>query len=249
MRRLREVLPSAFPKDWQPGLKRGRLLLFWREVVGSPLDQMTEAVRLEEGTLFVAVPDPVLLHHLTYMREAFLQKIDEKFPGMVREIRFALGSRPKPPPPPSPAPPPSEKEKAQAKALAQGPPPGLREAAERAALALLLGRKGTPCPICETPSLRHPCATCQRLLKDPLVEREARRLAQGKPPRLEGEAHLVALYLAKERLRSQLLDLLPQATKTRDESLRPLLADLAERYAALAGWEKVPEGVRTFLSR
>jgi hypothetical protein len=251
VRRLKEVLPQALPRNWKGGLRRGQVLAYWKRVAGSPLDRLTEAVRLEEGVLFVEVPDPVLLHHLTYARMDFLRRFEEAFPGVVREIRFTLGRRLEAGPSPEASRPQEEDLEAQkkAQALSAAAPPGLRAVVERAALALLKGRQGEPCPICETPSPVHPCPTCRRLLEDPVVEKEARRLAQGRPPRLEGEAHRVALHLAKERLKGQLLDLFPQAVGAKEEreALLLLLSDLARRYAALAGWEAVPQAVRSLI--
>ncbi len=254
MRRLREVLPKALPRSWQRGLQRGRILAHWKRVAGSPLDRLSEAVRLEEGVLFVEVNDPVLLHHLTYARMEFLKRFEEAFPKAVREIRFTLAKDPWSGLTGSFAEPAAQAEDPKvlekARALSAHAPPGLEEAVQRAALALLKRRQGEPCPICEAPSPLHPCPTCRRLLKDPLVKKEARRLAQGQAARLEGEPHQVALHLAKEQLKAQVLELFPQVVRAgpeEKEALLPLLADLAGRYAALAGWEALPPAVRSLL--
>lgn len=253
VRRLKEVLPLALPSSWRQGLRRGQILAYWKRVAGSPLDHISEAVRLEDGILFVEVTDPVLLHHLTYTRMDFLRRFEEAFPKAVREIRFTLGKRPVPSQGAEGA---EEKVQAdsqsaqKAQLLSANAPPELRAVVERAALALFKKRQGEPCPICETPSPIHPCPTCRRLQRDPVVVKEARRLAQGKPGRLEGEAQKVALHLAKEGLRAKLLDLFPQVVRAvpeEKETLLPLLSDLAERYAALAGWEAVPQAVRSLL--
>lgn len=255
VRRLKEVLPLALPRTWRQGLRRGQILAYWKRVAGSPLDRLSEAVRLEDGILFVEVTDPVLLHHLIYARMDFLRKFEEAFPKAVREIRFTLGKRLVPSQgeegPDGEVQADSRSERAlKAQLLSANAPPELRAVVERAALALLKKRQGEPCPICETPSPIHPCPTCRRLQSDPVVVKEARRLAQGKPGRLEGEAQKVALHLAKEGLKAQLLDLFPQVVRAapgEKETLLPLLSDLAERYAALAGWEAVPQAVRSLL--
>lgn len=248
--RLKQVIPEALRQaGGEERLKRGRVLAAWREVVGRELAQLTEAVALEKGVLLVQVSDPVVAHHLTYSRLALLRRYGERFPGMVREIRFQVGrlearegERAQAP---NPGPPLELSRKALA--LAQEAPPGLREPVARAALALLKGRRGDPCPICEAPSEDHPCPTCRRLLHDPAVRKEAERLKRGKPTTLAGEGLLVARHLARESLLQEMRDLYPQAL--REEGLRPLLQDLAGRFRALFPQEPLPEGVRSLLGR
>ena len=247
--RLKEVIPEALKRaGGKENLKRGLVLAAWREVVGRELAQITEAVALEGKTLLVQVPDPVVAHQLTYSRLALLKRYEERFPGMVQEIRFQVGGEGKRPgKEPQVLPGVSLEASRKALELAQKAPPEMREAVAKAALALLKRQKGSPCPICQTPSETHPCPTCRRLLEAPWVQKEAERLKRGKPTSLAGEALLVARHLAREALLREMKDLYPEAL--RDEALRPLLQDLAKRFQALFPEEPIPEGIRSLLQR
>lgn len=245
--RLKELIPEALRKaGGKEKLQRGLVLSAWKEVVGKELARLTEPVALEAGTLTVRVADAVTAHQLTYSRLALLRRYGERFPGVVKEIRFVVGPVE---PPPSPPASPSENPEAARKALtlAQSAPPELRERVARAALALLQRPRGKPCPICESPSETHPCPTCRRLLESPQVRKEAERLKRGKPTGLEGEAFLVARHLARKGLLAEMEELFPQAL--REAHLRPLLRDLAGRYQALFPHEPLPEGVRSLLAK
>ncbi|MCX7848751.1 DUF721 domain-containing protein [Thermus sp.] len=245
--RLKEVLPEALKRaGGKERLQRGLVLASWKEVVGRELARLTEAVALEEGVLTVWVADPVTAHQLTYSRLALLRRYEERFPGKVREIRFLVGrlEAPSPEPPPPPKDPEAGR---KALALAQLAPSELREAVARAAFALFAHKRGNPCPLCGTPSETHPCPTCRRLLESPLVRKEAERLKRGRPPRLEGEALLVARHLARERLLAEMRELYPQAL--REAGLRPLLRDLARRFQSLFPEEALPEGVQSLLAK
>ena len=248
--RLKEVIPEALKRaGGKERLKRGLVLAAWREVVGRELAQITEPVALEGGVLLVQVPDPVVAHQLTYSRLALLRRYEERFPGMVKEIRFQVRSEAPRPRKEAEAPSSGPGPEAGRKALelAQKAPPEMREAVARAALALFGRQRGSPCPICQTPSETHPCPTCRRLLEDPVVRKEVERLKRGKPTGLQGEALLVARHLAREALLREMQDLYPEAL--RDEALRPLLQDLARRFQALFPEEPLPEGIRSLLQR
>ncbi|GAB5603301.1 DUF721 domain-containing protein [Thermus sp. FJN-A] len=245
--RLRELIPQALKKaGGKERLKRGLVLSAWKEVVGKELSRLTEPVALEAGTLTVRVADPVTAHQLTYSRLALLKRYEERFPGVVKEIRFLVGPLEEVAPPP-PRPPENPEAARKALLLAQEAPPELRERVARAALALFQRQRGDPCPICQVPSETHPCPTCRRLLATPGVRKEAERLYRGKPPRLEGEALLVARHLARERLLGEMRDLFPEAL--REEGLRPLLADLVQRFRALFPGEPLPVAVQGLLDR
>jgi hypothetical protein len=247
--RLKEVIPEALKRaGGKERLKRGLVLAAWREVVGRELAQITEAVALEGGVLLVQVPDPVVAHQLTYSRLALLKRYEERFPGMVKEIRFQVGGEVrKPPGEVQPLPGATLEASRRALELSQKAPPEMREAVARAALALFGRQKGSPCPICQTPSETHPCPTCRRLLEAPWVRKEAERLKRGKPTSLAGDALLVARHLAREALLGEMKDLYPEAL--RDEAFRPLLQDLAKRFQALFPEEPLPEGIRSLLQR
>ncbi|WP_201738510.1 DUF721 domain-containing protein [Thermus thermamylovorans] len=246
-RRLKEVLPETLRRlGGEERWRRGAVLAAWKEVVGRELARLTEAVALEGGILTVRVADALTAHGLTYSRLALLRHYEERFPGMVREIRFVVGQVGAPPSPGSPAPEDPEGTR-KAWELAREALPELRGSVARAALALLRHRRGEPCPICESPSEAHPCPTCRRLLESPAVRKGAERLKRGRAAGLEGEALLVARHLARQSLLAEMAELFPQAL--REEGLRPLLGDLARRFQALFPDEPLPEAVRSLLAK
>ncbi|RIH88593.1 hypothetical protein Mlute_00554 [Meiothermus luteus] len=230
---IRKILEQS---PLQAGLQRGRALLLWPQVVGPILSEMSQAERLEDGVLFVRVPDSVVAHQLAYLREEFLRRYQERLPGVVREVRFQVGAvfkqtQAENPPPPSIAP----AEEAGLQALAERVPPALRQAVLRTGRAVLQRQKASPhppCPVCGAASPEQPCAACQRLLAQPYVQREAGRLACFPlRPRLEGEPLEAARYLAQQRLLAQLQELLPEVV--RNPELIAILQDTARRYLQL----------------
>ena len=133
----------------------------------------------------------------------------------------------------------------------------LKATVYRAAKAVLQRQKLSPhppCVICGSPEPENPCKSCQRLLEDSAIKREAGRLTR-KPlnPRLEGEPLQAAKYLAQMRLEAQLRELLPQVVKEPD--LMMVLQDTARRYLQLHSGQAdvrpylhlLPETLRQFL--
>jgi hypothetical protein len=244
----------------ESGLRRGKALALWSEVAGEALSHMTEAERLDDGTLFVRVQDSVAAHQLTYTREAFLKKYQQQMPGAVREIRFQAGrtggkSKPKAKkftlPPLTPA------EDGQARQFAEKAPDELKAAVYKAGRAIKQKQKLSahpPCLICGASDSENPCKSCQRLLGEAVVKKEGQRLKR-RPlgGRLEGEPLLAAKYLARTSLEAELRDLLPQIIK--EPSLMPMLQDTGKRYLQLLTGEKnvgqhrnlLPENLRQFL--
>jgi predicted nucleic acid-binding Zn ribbon protein len=238
-------------KGLSAGVQRGRVLALWPEVAGPALSEFSEAERLEDGVLFVRVPDVVVAHQLTYLREEFVRRYQEKQPGLVRELRFLVGfeRKARPPSRPEVLPKLDSEEEARLQRLAERSPQELREVILRAGRAVLRRQKGNPhppCPVCARPSPEHPCKPCQGLLAAPAVQREARRLTRF-PLRtsLEGEPLQAARYLAQQRLEAQLHDLLPQAI--RQPELLPILQDTARRYLQLRTGERVVGAYRHLL--
>ncbi|AEB12780.1 DUF721 domain-containing protein [Marinithermus hydrothermalis] len=231
----------------EAGFKRGRVLHLWPQVAGPVLAGITEPLRFADGTLVVRVQDAVAAHHLTYQRQAFLERYAHHLgEDVVREIRFVTGpvrSAPPPAPPPPEPPPPLPLEAARKlEDLAARVPEELRpkvQAAGARLLAHLEAAPSPPCPVCGVPAGPQPCRHCQRLLADPVVQREAERLTR-RPlaSRLEGDLEAAARYLATAQLEAQLNELLPQATQ--QPELLPMLADIARRYLQLrTGQENV----------
>jgi len=235
-RHIGDLLGQALKQHGlESGFKRGAALALWPEIAGESLSQLTEAERLEDGVLYVRVCDSVVGHQLTYMREDFLRRYREKLPGVVLELRFSVGQpgkKKKAQAPNEPLPPLSGEEEQRLRSLAQQMPEALQGAVYKAARAVVRRQKASPhppCVVCGSP--------CQRLLKDPLIEKEARRLVR-RPlsPRLDGELLLAARYLASRDLEAQLRELLPQVV--REPQLLPMLQDTARRFLQLQTGQK-----------
>lgn len=235
---LRNLLGLALEELSSPqALQQGQALALWPEIAGAQLSRLSKAQSLRSGTLWVKVTDSTLAHQLTYLREEFLRRYNERLPGAVREIRFSEGYQPPPPPdePLDPLPL-SPEEQRWLDELSQRAPQ-LAEVTRKAGAALLRRLKAAsapPCPICGVPSPEVPCRHCRGLLELKWVQKEAERLARN-PVRhhLEGELGQAARYLALQKLRTDLEELLPSALN--DPSLLPLLRDLAKRYLSLKG--------------
>lgn len=253
----------------EPGFKRGKVLALWPEVAGEMLAEMSEAAALEDGVLMVYVPDSAAAFHLKFQREEFLKRYEKRLPGAVTDIRFRekrFQRKGNGKVQAAALPPLSPEEESSLRALAdkatrlspRNPATDeLKAAVYRAARAVLQRQKLSPhppCVICGSPEPENPCKSCQRLLEDPAVKREAGRLTR-KPlnPRLEGEPLQAAKYLAQMRLEAQLRELLPQVVKEPD--LMMVLQDTARRYLQLrSGHTQVrpylhllPETLRQFL--
>jgi hypothetical protein len=238
-------------KGLNTGIQRGRVLALWSEIAGPALSELTEAERLEDGVLFVRVTDSVVAHQLTYLREEFLRRYQEKLPGRVQELRFLVGVEKKTRPKSKPVVPPelSPEEEARLQRLAEGAPQDLQGVILRAGRAVLRKQKESPhppCPICGAPSPLHPCKPCQKLLTEPAVQREAGRLTRFPlKARLEGHPLQAARYLAQQKLEAQLRDLLPQVIQ--QPELMPILQDTARRYLQLRTGEKDVRAYRHLL--
>ncbi len=251
-RRSGEIVAQILrQKGLGAGLQRGQALALWPELAGPALSELTEAERLEDGVLFVRVTDSVAAHQLTYLREEFLRRYQERLPGVVQELRFVVGAapktRPKSPPPAPPRLSPGEEVRLQE--LARHAPEQLQGIILRAGRAVLQKQKENPhppCPICGAPSPERPCKPCQKLLSDPAVQREAGRLSRFPlKTRLEGDPLEAARYLAQQKLEAQLRELLPQVIQ--QPELMPILQDTARRYLQLRTGEKDVRAYRNLL--
>jgi hypothetical protein len=251
----------------EAGLKRGQALALWPEVVGEVISHMTEAERLEDGTLFVRVQDSVAAHQLTYTRQAYLNKYQQRMPGLVQEIRFQAGrtsfqagrtnGKSKPKAKKAALPALSADEEGLVRSFTERAPDELKAAIYKAGRAVKQKQKQNPhppCLICGAADSENPCKSCQRLLVEAVVQKEGQRLKR-RPlsERLEGQPLLAAKYLARTGLEAELRDLLPQVVK--EPSLMPILQDTAKRYLQLLSGEKsiakhrnlLPENLRQFL--
>jgi len=72
--------------------------LLWERVVGPQVARLAQPIWVHQGVLLVAVPNHVVQHEFSLLREEFKRKLNEALgEGRVREIRFRVESFPKPP--------------------------------------------------------------------------------------------------------------------------------------------------------
>ncbi len=70
--------------------------LLWERVVGPQVARLAQPIWVHQGVLFVAVPNHVVQHEFSLLREEFKRKLNEALgEERVREIRFRVESFPK----------------------------------------------------------------------------------------------------------------------------------------------------------
>ncbi|MCX8103564.1 MAG: DUF721 domain-containing protein [Candidatus Bipolaricaulota bacterium] len=70
--------------------------LVWERVVGAKIARLAQPIWVHQGVLFVAVPNHVVQHEFTLMREEFKKKLNSVLGAeRVREIRFKVENFPK----------------------------------------------------------------------------------------------------------------------------------------------------------
>lgn len=90
-------------QDWiERILKRYRLgdeytrqqaLLLWPALVGENISRLTRPQRLHNGTLWIEVASHTLSHELTYMKDAYMAKLNAALEeDVIKDIRFVPGS-------------------------------------------------------------------------------------------------------------------------------------------------------------
>ncbi len=64
----------------------------WREAVGEPTAQHTQAGSIRRGRLEVTVAHSILMQELTFQKPALLARLRERLPDeTIRDIRFRVG--------------------------------------------------------------------------------------------------------------------------------------------------------------
>jgi predicted nucleic acid-binding Zn ribbon protein len=70
--------------------------LLWEKIVGPWVARFAQPIWVHQGVLFVAVPNHIVQHEFSLLREEFKKKLNEALGGeRVREIRFRVESFPK----------------------------------------------------------------------------------------------------------------------------------------------------------
>ncbi len=70
--------------------------LLWERVVGDKIARLARPIWVHKGVLFVAVPNHIVQHEFTAMREQFKKKLNTELGAeRVKEIRFRVENFPK----------------------------------------------------------------------------------------------------------------------------------------------------------
>ena len=232
----------------QRGLPAGRVLALWPKLVGPELARLTRPEAFRRGVLWVAVKDHVLAHQLGYQKPTILAKYAHALgEGVVNDVRFRAGPVLAETPAHEPAPEPRPRLDAEAEAwlleTIRPLPDALKRPALKAGRTLLARVQGAPrCPVCQGPSEAEgaPCPSCRLRLELPEVRAEARRLAKGAAPRLEGDLAAAARHRALGELAAELERLAARAAARPQAT--PELLQAALGYLRLAlGREPRPE--------
>lgn len=241
-----DVLAEVFKRGgMKRGVKRAEAVLLWPQVVGPSVAKFTTARSVQDGTLFVEVPDSETAMHLSFQRQKFLNVYRAKF-GVkdVREVRFRVGRQAAPDEPkPKPAQTPVDPKALATLARQLGEldlPEDLSRPTMRAAKAMLayrsrrLAEGWTPCLICDTLIQSGKlCTTCERYSQSRLIRDSSRQLAVDPThatPMLSDDERKVAVHLAGSYLKDKLQELLPQVLA--DPTFKPHLESAARCHLA-----------------
>ena len=83
------ILESLNKMGFSERLHRQSAVTRWKDLVGEPLSEETEAVRIDGSTLVVKVHKAVWRHQLTYLKDEILESINKELdPGSIEDIRF-----------------------------------------------------------------------------------------------------------------------------------------------------------------
>lgn len=234
-------------------VQRAHALLLWPDVVGTTLQRLTRAYKVEHGTLIVRAKDSLISHNLGMQRKDFLERLNAKLEEPLTDIRFIIGSVESPNQhtqnKPTTLPEPDETYTEQ---LMQKLPDHFSEEWRETAYTMAQTmsrvqqhrreRGWQTCIICEqfTPKSEQPCIDCQRNLEDPWVKKASQKLAR-QPERfaditsmLNASGRCVARHLALQKLEEQMQSLVLECIRSSEEGQYfPMLRAAATLYLSL----------------
>ena len=90
--RIGDILPAVLKSaGLDKKLRDQEILTIWPTVVGEEIAARTEAVKIDNGVLHVAVEHSVWLQELHFMEKEILEKLKERAPRTnCRKIRFSV---------------------------------------------------------------------------------------------------------------------------------------------------------------
>ena len=71
------------------GIREAEVLGRWPDIVGETLAKQTDPIAIEQGILFIRVPDSAWRNELSMMKEELVKKINTAF-GEIRVTRIHL---------------------------------------------------------------------------------------------------------------------------------------------------------------
>ena len=243
--RVSDLISEVISKGgFKRGMRRAESVLMWPLVVGPEVAKFTQAKNLQDGILYVEVSDSETSMHLMIQRQKFLDIYRTKFKIKdIQDIRFRVGKveekgkRKK------------EKETVihvDPKALAQltkslsDLPEKLVQPTMQSARALLAYRERKladgwqACTLCSAISEQTLCDACRRYMTEVKVI-QASQILMLEPiqdtPFLSDEERIVAIYLAKEKLKDKIAELLPFVLS--DARYKPELEQTSRCFVAL----------------
>jgi Dna[CI] antecedent, DciA len=222
-KRVSDILADVFSKSGiKRGMRRAEAVLMWRHVVGPDVAKFSVAKTLQDGILYVEVPDSETSMHLTLQRQKFLDVYKVKFKVQdIYDIRFRVGRIEDK----------TEKKKSKEtvihvdpRALAQLTkslselPEHLAQPTMQAARSMLAHRERRlaegwqACRLCSALSETDICDACNRYMLETQVIRTSELLMMNPlepTPLLSFEERIVAIHLAKEKLKEKMGEMLP----------------------------------------
>jgi hypothetical protein len=78
--------------DWQSQLEVSLPLLRWQDIMSPKIAEQSQPESLKNEVLTVRVENPAWLHHLNFLKDELLQRLNEELPSLqIKEIRFRQG--------------------------------------------------------------------------------------------------------------------------------------------------------------
>jgi predicted nucleic acid-binding Zn ribbon protein len=91
---LKKVLESVLKENnFEEEIETYKIFSVWEEIAGSQVAAHARPVRINQGTLYIEVDDPLWLTQLRYMKLDILRKIERGLKaGLFTELKFFLKS-------------------------------------------------------------------------------------------------------------------------------------------------------------
>jgi hypothetical protein len=222
-KRVSDLLADVFSKSGiKRGMRRAEAVLMWRHVVGPDVAKFSEAKTLQDGILYVEVPDSETSMHLSLQRQKFLDVYKVKFKVQdIYDIRFRVGRIEET----------RDKRQETATTIHVDPkalanltksltelPEQLAQPTMQAARSMLAYRERRlaegwqACKLCGALAEEDICDACERYKTETKVIRASELMMEkplGPTPLLSHEERAVAIYLAQENLKEKVSELLP----------------------------------------